>query len=78
MHNCPVWKEFYSVNSKTNLMKMRDFLCGVCKSGEWKLIIPRNFVFAGKDFYEPLIDEEHVATAHGRVETTMQDLTNSY
>ena len=28
MQNCPVWKEFYTANTKPTLMKMRDFLYG--------------------------------------------------
>ena len=59
-------------------MKMADFLYGFWNSGEWKLILPSNFVFAGKNYYEPLIDKAHVATAHGRVEKTMQYLTDRY
>ena len=53
-------------------MKMRDFLYGFWKSGEWNLILQRNFVFAGENYYEPLIDEAHVVTAHRRVEKTTQ------
>ena len=37
-----------------------------------------NFVFAGKNYHEPLIDEAHVAMAHGGVEKTMQYLTDRY
>ena len=72
MQNCAVWKEFYSENIKPNLMKMGDFLHGFWNSAEWKLILPSDFVFAGKNYYEPLIDEAHVATGHGGVEKTMQ------
>ena len=59
-------------------MKMGDFLYGFWKSGEWKLILPSNFVFAGKNYYEPLIDEAHVVPAHGGVEKIMQYLTDRY
>ena len=78
VQNCLVWKEFYSENSKPNWMKMADFLYGFWNSGEWKLIMPSNFIFAGKNYYEPLIDEAHVATAHGRIEKIMQYLTDRY
>ena len=78
VQNCPVWKQFNSENTKPNLIKLGDFLCGFCNSGEWKLILPSNFVFAGKNYDEPLIDEAHLATPHGRVEKTMQYLTDRY
>ena len=64
VQNCPVWEEFYIENTKPNLMKMSDLLHGFCNSGEWKLILLCNFVFAGKNYYEPLIDEAHVVTEH--------------
>ena len=35
MQKCPVWMEFYSENTKVNLMKMGDFLYGFWNSGEW-------------------------------------------
>ena len=44
----------------------------------WKLILPSNFVFAGKNYYESQIDEAYVVTAHGGVEKTMQYLTDRY
>ena len=72
MQNCPVWKEFYSENTKPNLMKMGDFLYEDWKSGESTLILLRNFVFGHKNYYEPRIDEAHVATAAAAVEKTMQ------
>ena len=40
------------------------------------MILPSNFVFAGKNYYESVIDEAHVATANGGVEKTMQYLTD--
>ena len=76
MQNCPVCKEFYSENTKTNLIKMYNVLCGFCNSVEWKLILPSNLVFAGENYYEHLIDERHVATVHDGVEKTMQYLTD--
>ena len=78
MQNCPVCKEFYSENTKPNLMKMGDFLHGFWNSGEWKQILLSNVVFAGKNYYEPLIDEAHLATAHGGGENTMQYLNDRY
>ena len=78
MKNWRVWKPFYSEKTKPSLMKMCNFLYGFWKSGEWKLILPSNFVFVGKNYYEPLIDEAHVATAYGGVEKTMQYLPNRY
>ena len=50
MQNYAVWKQFYIENTKPNLMKLCDCLYGVWKTVEWKLILPRNFVFAGKDY----------------------------
>ena len=78
MEICSVWKEFYSENNKTNLMKLHEFFYGFWKSGEWKLILTRNFVSAGQNYYEPCIDEAHVATAHGGGATIMQYLTDRY
>ena len=78
MENCSVWKEFYSENNKTNLMKLCEFLYGFWKSGEWKLIVARNFVCAGQNYYEPWIDVAHDATAHGGGLKTMQYLTDRY
>ena len=52
---------------------MHDFLYGFWKCWEWELILPSNLVFAGQNYYEPLLDEEHVATAHGGVEKIMQN-----
>ena len=78
MQNCPVWKEFYCENTKPNLMMMGVLLYGLWKSGEWKLILLSSFVFAGENYYEPLIDEAHVATAHGGVEKTLQYVTDRY
>ena len=37
-----------------------------------------DFVFEGKNYYECLIDEAYVATAHGGVEIPMQYLTHRY
>ena len=76
--NCTVWREFYSENIKPNWMKLGDFLYGVWKSVEWKLILMNNFVFAGKNYYKLLIDEAHLATAHGGVKNTMQYLIDRY
>ena len=45
---------------------------------EWKLIWPRTFIFAGKNYYEPLIDEAHVVIVHGGVEKTMQYVTDRH
>ena len=59
-------------------MKMGDFWYGFCKSEEWKLILPRNFVLRGENDYEPLIDIAHDATAHGGVEKTMEYLPDRY
>ena len=78
MQNCPVCKVFHSENTKPNLMKMGGFLYGFRNLEEWKLILASNFVFAGKNYYETLIDEAHVATAHIGVENTMQYLTDRY
>ena len=60
------------------MMKIGDCLSVLCNSGEWKLILTTNFIFAGKNYYGPIIDEEHLATAHGGVKKTMQYLTNRY
>ena len=78
MQNCPVWKEFYSENTKPNLMKMAYCLCGFWKSGEWKLIMLSPFVFVGKTYDEPPIAEAHVATSHVGLEQTMACLTDRY
>ena len=78
MQNCTGVKEYYAENNKPNFMKMGDFLYEFWKSGEWKLILASNFVFAGKNYYQPLIDEAHVATAHDGVEKTMPSLTDRY
>ena len=78
MQNYPVGQEFYSENTKPNLMKIGDIWYGFWKSQEWDLMLPVNFVFAGKNYCEPLIDEAHIATAHVGVEKTMQYLTHRY
>ena len=78
MQNCPVSKEFYSEHTKPTLIKMGDFFCRFCKSGKYKLILPRNFVYAGKNYCEQLIQEAHVAAAYGGVEKTIQTLTHRY
>ena len=78
MQNCPVWKEFYGEYTKPNLMNMADFVYGFWKSGEWKLILPRKFVFAGQNYYESWIEEAHIAIAHVRVEKTMQYQTDRH
>ena len=59
-------------------MKIADSLYEFWKSGDWKLILPRNFVFAVKKYHKPVIDEAHVVTAHDGVENTMRYLTNRY
>ena len=78
MQNCPVCKQFHSENTKPNLMKIGDFLYGFCKSAKWNLILASSFVSTGKNYYEALMDEAHVATAHGRVDNTMRYLTDRY
>ena len=78
MQNCTIWKEFYSRNTKPNLMKMGDFSNGFWNSVEWKLILTSNCVFARKNYYQPVNDETHVAAAHGRVKKTMPYLTDGY
>ena len=72
MQNCAVRKDFYIKSTKPNLINMADFLHGFWNLVECKLILLSNFVFAGKNYYEHLIDEAHVATAHGGDENTMQ------
>ena len=57
---------------------MWDFLDEFWQSVEWELILLHNFVFAGKNYYEALIDAAHVATANGGVEKTMRYLTARY
>ena len=57
---------------------MRDFLYRFCDSWEWNLILQSNFVCAGQNYYEPLIDKGHVATANGEVEIIMQHPTDRY
>ena len=76
--NYLLWKEFYRENTKPNLMKIADSLCGFCKSEEWELMLTSNFVFAGKNYCEPLIDGAHIATAHREVQKTMQYRTDRY
>ena len=78
MQNCAVCKEYYSENTKPNLMEIGNFLHEFWKSGEWKLLLPNNFVAAGNNHYESRIDEAHVATAHVGVDKTMQYLTAAY
>ena len=78
MQNCAVWKESCSENTGPNVMQMGDFSYAFWKSVEWKLISARNFVFAGKNYYEPQIDVVHAATAHARVEKTIQFPTHRF
>ena len=78
VQNSPLWKGFYSENTKPNVMKMGDFLYGFRKSVECKLILPSNFILAGNNFYEPLIDEVHVVTVHGGIEKRMLYLRDRY
>ena len=78
MQNWQVSKEIYSENTKANLMQMGDFLYGFWKPGEWKLMLPSNFVVARKNYYEHLIGCAHVATAHDGVEKTIQYLIYRY
>ena len=40
--------------------------------------MPTDLVLVGQNYYEPLIDEAYVATAHGGVEKTMQYLIHRY
>ena len=78
MQKCTGWKKLYCENTKPNLVKTGNFLNGFWKFGEWKLSLPSNFVFAVKNYYEPLIDEAHVTIAHGGVEKTILYQTDRY
>ena len=43
---------------------------------EWSLVLPGTFNVKGKNFLEIVIMDSHAATAHGRIEKTMNALTD--
>ena len=75
------WRWFYSLvnygyNCRTS--RHRPTVLSWVNRTPVTLLLPNNFVVAGNNSYECLIDEAHVATAHVGLDKTMQYLADGY